>query len=317
MKLYPFFLLILLLAVSACESLVTEVSPDKLPDTESKLVVQSFIAPQTSRIIVVVSESVPLFGESTGTLKVVANATVKISDGSREVTMRYDSTGSSYSVDRTRFNIVAGKTYHLTVSDATRSTKATCTVPLNTVNIKSYVIDTVYSENALNPDTTITVKMTWDDIAGEANFYRLRSFLELEYSVVDGDSPENFKERRIRNRFNVDWDRSIGRNDYQSDINLDGTVFSSPIGRFTLPSAMTYQLPGGETYTVYPKSKIISLTLEVDNTEESYFKYHRSLQLRNTENPFSEPALIYTNITGGLGCFASYNAAIVTYKPVK
>jgi hypothetical protein len=317
MKLYPFTLMLIILALSACESLVTEVGPESLPDTESKLVVQSFISPQASRIIVVVTESMPLFGESNGTLNIVKNAIVKISDGNREATMRYDSTGSSYSIERTRFNIVAGKTYQLSVTDGERSIQSTCTVPLKTVNIKSYVIDTVFSENSVNPDTTITVKMTWDDIPGEANFYRLRSSLELEYSVLDGDDPENYKERRVRNRFNVDWDRSIGRNDYQSDVNLDGTVFSSPIGRFRLPAPMSYQDEEGSLQMVYPKAKIVSLTLEVDNTEENYFKYHRSLQLRNTDNPFSEPALIFSNITNGLGCFAAYNSGFVTFKPAR
>ena len=317
MKLPSFLLILFLLGVSACESLVTEVGPESLPDTESKLVVQSFISPQASRIVVVVTESAPLFGESSGNLHIVKNAIVKISDGSREATIRYDSTGSSYSIDRTRFNIVAGKTYQLSVTDGTRSVRATCIVPLKTVNVKNYVIDTVYSENAFNPDTTITVKMTWDDIVGEPNFYRLRSNLELEYTVIEGDSPENFKERRVRNRFNVDWDRSIGRNDFRSDVNLDGTAFSSPIGRYTLPTPMTYQHKDGTIHTVYPKSKIISLTFEVDNTDETYYKYHRSLQLRNTDNPFSEPALIYSNIVDGLGCFAAYNAGFLTYKPVQ
>lgn len=317
MKLYPFFILIALLSFSACESLVTEVGPESLPDTESKLVVQSFISPQAARITVVVTESVPLFGESTGALNIIRNATVRISDGSREATMRYDSAGSSYSIDRTRFNIVAGKTYQLAVSDGKRSVQATCTVPGKTASIKSYVIDTVYSENAFNPDTTITVKMTWDDIPGEANFYRLRSFLELEYTIVESSGPENYKERRVRNRFNVDWDRSVGRNDYRSDVNLDGTVFSSPTGRFTLPTPTSYQDEDGKVHIVYPKSKVISLTFEVDNTDETYFKYHRSLQLRNTDNPFSEPALIYSNVTGGLGCFAAYNSGFVTYKPAQ
>jgi hypothetical protein len=54
----------------------------------------------------------------------------------------------------------------------------------------------------------------------------------------------------------------------------------------------------------------------VYNADVNYFKYHRSLQQRlDTENPFTEPSIIYTNIKGGLGCFGAYNLGKLTYQP--
>jgi hypothetical protein len=317
MQCFRLLILFLTLVAYSCESLVTDVNPGSLHDIESKLVVQSFISPQNNRITVVVTESTPVFGEYSVSFNIIRDAVVKISDGNREVSMIYDSTGSSYSIDRLRMNIVPGKTYQLSVSDGTRSVKSSCTVPMGSPVITSYEIDTVFSSNALYPDTAITVKMTWEDTRGVPNFYRVRSFLELEYTILEGSDPENFKERRVRNRFNVDWNREAGFSDYQNDVNRDGAIFTSSTGRFALPTPFVYALPDGEVRTLHPRSKIISLTFQVDNTDEGYFRYHRSLQLRNTDNPFSEPALIYSNITDGLGCFAAYNSSSKVYRPVR
>jgi hypothetical protein len=315
MKPLHYLFLLLLAVISACESLVTTVSPDKLPPTESKLVVQSFISPQANRLTVIVTESIPLFGETSSSGSVVKNAVVKMSDGVKEVTFPYDSASASYSIEKALLAVVAGKTYKLSVTDGKRSVQAACTVPITRIPVKSYVIDTTYTPNSFNGDTAITIKMTWQDIAGEANYYRLRASLDVEYSIPEGASATSTKERRVRNRLNVDWDDAVGRRDYVSDASLDGTVFSSPTGRFRLPEVIRYTLADGRIHTIYPKCKIIAIIFEIDNTEESYFRYHRSVQLRNTDNPFSEPSLIFSNINGGLGCFSAYNAGSAVYRP--
>ncbi|TDE18674.1 DUF4249 domain-containing protein [Dyadobacter psychrotolerans] len=315
MKLIHCLLLCFAVMLSACESLVTVVSQDKLPDTEAKLVVQAFLNPQAARTTVIVTESAPLFGTSPDRGNVIKNAIVKLSDGTKEVTLSFDSAGASYGIDKARFAIVAGKTYSLSVSDGQRSIQATCVVPAKQVIVKSFVIDTIFSNNGFLIDTSLTVKMSWQDIAGEANYYRLRAYLELEYTHGEGNSVETFRERRVRNRFNVDWDRTIGRNDYQSDANLDGAILTSPLGTFELPETITYDFGTGKKFVVRPKNKIVSITFDLYNADEAYFKYHRSLQLRNNENPFSEPSLIFTNINGGLGCFSAYNIGTRIYKP--
>lgn len=309
-------LLFLLLSLAACESLVTDIDPSKLPQVDSKLVVQCFISPQSPRTNVVVTESVPLFGEPDLRGGVVRNAIVKLSDGSREVVVPYDTASALYSIDKSLFPIAASKTYFLTVSDGARSVNASCKVPANEVRPVTYEIDTSYSGDFSNRDTSITLKMNWYDIAQETNYYRVRATLDLEYSAPDGTSPQDFEEKRIRNRFVFDWDDTIGRNDFRNDVNLDGASFTSPIGRVKLPRVISFDFGSGNVFTVYPKSKIVSVIMEVFNTDEPYFRYHRSLQTRgDSDNPFIEPSLIYTNIEGGLGCFGSYNAGQLVYRP--
>ncbi|MCF0074648.1 DUF4249 domain-containing protein [Dyadobacter sp. CY261] len=310
-------LLFLTLVLAACESLVTDIDQSKLPQVDSKLVVQCFISPQSTRTNVVVTESIPLFAEP-DYLKggVIRNAIVKLSDGAKEVVVPFDTASQLYSIDKSLFTISAGKTYSLSVTDGVRSVKATCTVPANEIRAATYEIDSSYSGPITNRDTSLTVKMTWYDIAQETNYYRVRASIDLEYSVPDGTTPENFKEKRIRNRFNFNWDDTIGRNDFRNDVNLDGASFNSPIGRVNLPVGTSYDFGNGNSFYIYPKSKIVSVTMEIYNADEHYFKYHRSLQTRgDSDNPFIEPSLIYTNIDGGLGCFASYNSGQVIYRP--
>lgn len=313
-----YILLVFLTLLTACESLVTDVDKADLPQVESKLVVQCFISPQAARINVVVTESVPLFAEPDLKGGVIPNAIVKISDGSRETVIPFDTTNQLYSVDKGAFPVLPGKTYFLSVTNGVRSVNATCTVPESAVVPASYKIDTSYSGSLSSQDTSLTVKFTWKDIAGQTNYYRVRASLDLEYSVPEETSstPGQFVEKRVKNRFNFNWDDTIGRTDFRNDVNLDGADFNSPIGRVRLPHPLSYNGTNGVVYTSYPKSKIVSVTMEVYNTDEHYFKYHRSVQTRgDSDNPFVEPSLIYTNIEGGLGCFGSYNAGQLVYRP--
>jgi hypothetical protein len=308
--------LFLTLSLTACESLVTDVDKGNLPQVESKLVVQCFISPQAARINVVVTESIPLFAEPDLKGGVIPNAIVKLSDGSRKIVIPFDTTNQLYSIDKSALSILPGKTYFLSVTSGVRSVNATCTVPGNAVVPKTYEIDTSYSGSISARDTSLTVKFTWNDLAGQTNYYRVRASLDLEYSVPEELSAGQFKEKRVRNRFNFNWDDAIGRNDFRNDVNLDGADFNSPIGRVNLPDPLSYSSSDGTVYISYPKSKIISVTMEVYNADEHYFKYHRSVQTRgDSDNPFVEPSLIYTNVEGGLGCFGSYNSGQLVYRP--
>lgn len=308
--------LFLTFSLAACESLVRDVDRGDLPQVESKLVVQCFISPQAARINVVVTESIPLFAEPDLKGGVIPNAIVELSDGSREIVIPFDTTNQLYSIEKSALAILPGKTYFLSVTSGVRSVNASCTVPATAVVPKSYEIDTSYSGSMSARDTSLTVKFTWKDIAGQINYYRVRASLDLEYSVPEELTSGQFKEKRIRNRFNFNWDDEIGRNDFRNDVNLDGTDFNSPIGRVKLPKPLSYTAGDGKVYLSFPKSKIISVTMEVYNTDEHYFKYHRSVQTRgDSDNPFVEPSLIYTNIEGGLGCFGSYNSGQLVYRP--
>jgi len=309
--------LIFIAGLCACDTLVTEIPQKDLPGTTSKLVVQSFISPQAATVYVVVTESIPLFGESNSSNSIIKNAVVKISGGGREMTLPYDSASQLYSIEKVRFPIVASETYKLSVSDGVRSVEATCTVPANQVTIKSYRIDTAFiTRRSGRPDTAITVNAMWQDIQGEKNFYRVRASMDVEYSILEGTSPENFQEKRVRSRLSFNWDDDGGRSEFQNDANIDGTLFTSPLGRSFLPPTLLYTSVDGSRYYAKQKPKLIAVVIEVNNANESYYEYHKSLNLNDqSDNPFSEPALVFNNINGGLGCFAAYNNKQIIYRP--
>jgi len=317
MKVSSLIFLIFIAGICACDTLVTEIPQKDLPGTTSKLVVQSFISPQAATVYVMVTESIPLFGESNSSNSVIKNAVVKISGGGREMTLPYDSASQLYSIEKVRFPIVASETYKLSVSDATRSVEATCTVPANQVTIKSYRIDTAFiTRRSGRPDTAITVNAMWQDIPGEKNFYRVRASMDVEYSILEGTSPENFQEKRVRSRLSFNWDDDSGRSEFQNDANIDGTLFTSPLGRSFLPPTLLYTSVDGSRYYAKQKPKLIAVVIEVNNANESYYEYHKSLNLNDqSDNPFSEPALVFNNIKGGLGCFAAYNNRQIIYRP--
>ena len=305
------FVLILAVMVS-CETVVDNIPEARLPKTSSKLVVHSFISPQNTRINVAVSETTPLFTNADQKQGVIKTAQVKISDGTHEVTLPFDDASQLYSIDQSKFPIVASKTYSLHVSDGTRKVTAYCRVPENIPVIKSYSLDTAIGSFFTREDTALVLKMNWQDIPKDTNYYRVRASAEIEYSTPDAGTTG----KRIQNEFDFSWDEGSGHGEWQSDRNLDGSLFSSPTGKVFMPTFSPIQTPNGIPKPFYPNCRLISLTMMVYNSDVNYFKYHRSLQQRSdTENPFTEPSLIYNNIDGGLGCFGAYNIGKLVYTP--
>jgi hypothetical protein len=317
MKINSLIFLIFITGLCACDTLVTEIPQKDLPGITSKLVVQSFISPQAATIYVVVTESIPLFGESNSSNSVIKNAIVKISGGGKEATLPYDSASQLYSIEKAKFPIIASETYKLSVSDGIRFVDATCTVPANQVTIKSFRIDTAFiTRRSGRPDTALTINTVWQDLPGEKNFYRVRASMDVEYSILEGTSPESFQEKRVRSRLSFNWDDDSGRSEFQNDVNRDGALFTSPLGIGFLPSTLLYTSVDGARYYARQKPKLVAAIIEVNNAEESYYEYHKSLNLNDqSDNPFSEPALVFNNINGGLGCFAAYNNRQIIYRP--
>jgi hypothetical protein len=54
-----------------------------------------------------------------------------------------------------------------------------------------------------------------------------------------------------------------------------------------------------------------TLVMNIISTDEHYYRYHKSFYNWDSDNPFSEPSPIYSNIEGGLGVFASYTLVTV------
>ncbi len=57
-----------------------------------------------------------------------------------------------------------------------------------------------------------------------------------------------------------------------------------------------------------------SLYISIAITDENYYKYHKSVNSFEGDNPFSEPTPVFSNITGGIGIFAGLNGKITEYS---
>lgn len=304
--------ILLSVLLAACESPMTNIPPSKLPQTESKLVVNSIISPHLPYINVMVTESIPLFSQPDVTEGRVENATVKISDGVNEMVIPYDAENKLYSVLQSKFPIKDLETYYLTVSDGTRSVTAQCTVPGKKPVIKSYEFDTLLIDGAYEQDTNLTVRMTWQDVPGDTNYYKVEAGIDLQYSAWGIEKGTNkIREEIFKQHFRFYWVGQEGRTELMSDKHLDGSVMNSLLGKFSYFGPTLVPVADGKKKTYYPKNKILGIVLEVLNIDVNYYKYQRSLEAsaNSDSNPFAEPAPLYSNVKGGLGCFAAYNAA--------
>jgi hypothetical protein len=296
-----------------CETMVGDLDLSKLPKTESKLVVECYLSPQSEEIIVKVTESQKLFGPASYEPTYIKNASVTLSGAAGQIQIPYNDSSFSYRIPAGSFKIEAGKKYDLVVSDSSRTVKATCTVPENQVTFKSYTADTVY-DYPWKGDTSVTFKASWNDIKGEKNVYSLRGYFEIletngySYNSSTGQVVLN---RRLNKRvYN-------NENYLLTDTNLDGITFDSPVYDVSLRSFMLGNFEkNGQWQYIWSNPKLNKIQFEVLNLDENYHKFSKSMKDGgNNDNPFVEPALVYTNIEGGLGCFGAYNTTIVTIKP--
>ncbi|MEO6282493.1 MAG: DUF4249 domain-containing protein [Dyadobacter sp.] len=305
------FFLPVIMTLSSCESMVTDIPASKLPQTESRLVVQSFISPQADRINVAVSESIPLFGESRATESVLKDAIVKISNGEKEIVIPYDLYRNLHSVESAEFPIAASKTYTLTVIDRNRTVTAKCTVPAKAPDITTFTLDTLeLNPQNVGPDQAVNLRMSWRDIAADTNFYRVKASMLIDYGTPVYDDKKIVSEKRLSATFNFQWDQGSGREEFQSDRTREGSLLTSPSGKVILPNVIV------DGYNFFQtKRKIKWVEMEIFNTDVHYYKYHRSIEVRgDSDNPFSEPTIIYSNIEGGLGCFGAYNSGKLVYR---
>lgn len=293
------------LTIFSCKSLVKEIDPSILPQTDSKLVVACFISPQDTVLAAKVTETKVLIG-STGDIKDdITNATVKLSNGAKTILLTYNAADGYYRALPAELLINAGSTYTISVSTPDgRSVNATTTVPRN-VPIKEIKIDSAQTTDIRRgisvTNTDYTVKLIWQDKANEVNFYRGISVYDIVYQIPDSTNPTKTNARLLSTITDL---RTI------DDKGSDGQLIS--LSRTFQPNNLGLNIQGNQTNI---GKRLDKIKVALFQTDISYYNYHTSLRKqRENNNPFAEPVLLYTNINGGYGCFGSYNA---TWQEIK
>ncbi len=320
---------ILCSALLSCDSLITTVPEDKLPQGAGKLVLHSYISPQDTLILVKITLSNPLLGiqpNSGYTYTVVgqdtiyqtnvpvANAKVSISNSKKQsAELPYSKTQQVYLLSTKSFPILAGETYTIKASAPMGNIEAACTVPKDAASIVKYKIDTL-TDFRVNPARlTFRINFDWKDIPGQENFYTMKA--EIKAPMILTPFPDNKSQTTLIRTISYTsyWDEENRQEQYQTDASRDGQLLSTPNGIIT-PGTEAVAENNQRYYTRYAGKKSI-IRLEILNTDKNYFNYHRAVRINNRQdgNPFVEPVPIPTNIKNGLGCFAASNKSVLIF----
>jgi hypothetical protein len=284
MKLHKIIVLVIapvLLILSSCES---EAKNVKLPDFVQKLVISSFISPADTVTYFTITGTQRNYGDLSY-IEPIGNLTGFLSDGTREISL--DTTKYGLKFYKTDMLIEDGKSYNLRViSDRGLTAEASCTVPVKRdFKIEMDTLRQILTDPGGRKYSSLSAEISITDFAGEANYYSLICIQNI-YGVPYWDNPVIIRL--------TDYS-----DNYFNDKGKDGE-------KFLLRSLELVQFPVVD-------SSFLSIFLF--NTDKAYYDFHKSLiNYSDGENPFIEASPIYSNITGGIGIFASYTVDSLTFR---
>lgn len=260
------------LVLIALPACVSEAEID-LPNSEPKLVVTSFISPQDTIIWVKVSKSAPLFKKS----DVNNLENIRVTDATVHLSDGENQALLDY--DKLRWKYFIDASEFPVIAGGTYQLK-------------------VATPDGLTAEGACTVPMS-------------NNTLSFDYEKQIGNRFEN--ESYI---VTAKW-TSTPQDDY--GFRLFGEAESSyeypptpiVIGDEYVPSSgTTYEKKG--IFTFFKENyDYKNIMIGLLNVDEHYYRYHTTLRLYSGDDPFSEPAPLYSNIEGGLGVFAAYNKTTV------
>lgn len=275
---------LLFIVTSACEKDVKNV---RLPEFIPKFVVASFITPGDTLSFIQVITNRRVFGEINSDYS-PGKLTGIISDGTTDVTL--DSTENGLSFNPEQMMVDYGKTYSILISgDKGLIAEASTTVPDNAdLNIKVDTFSIPREIAGYRSWREFKINITFTDQSEKNNFYRIRGTYSAYITNPGETKPYHHRDDL--------W--------FQEDLITD--AFSGNNGDITLETGLH------NSFTYYDSA---FLNIKILNTEESYYKYHKSLRdYSDDENPFTESTPVYSNISGGLGIFTSYAIDSILFR---
>lgn len=252
----------------------------KLPNSEPKLVVSSFISPQDSLIQVAVSLSQPLYNNPNVSNKYnpLLNAIVTINNGTNSYNLTYDSNLERYIIDSFQLKITEGLTYYLSVNTFDgKYADANTKIPFANKTLIYTITNDPVQQNQY------TLHGTWHDASSAIDYYEF----DVRYTWYGlfsgtGSAYGSF----------TDTIKQWGGNkqEYINDTENQGGVFSRDL---------VFKYRTGKNDTVFAMLTTVS---------KEYTNYYEKLDhVSVSGSPFYEPVQMYTNISGGLGIFAGFN----------
>jgi hypothetical protein len=282
MKNFPLYL-ILLLALASCE----RDANIEVPAIDPMISVTCFISPQDTVLIAHITRVNPLFGdEGSGNNYEIHNAEVTLSDGNTTATLQYDELLGYYRGPITQLAILPGETYYLRIeANGYPTLTASTTVPLEQpTELTATVDDLGFVSNSFESSFVLTVDLAWNDIEANDSYFRgVISFTD----TIDYDGILQIDHYDVVNFLDEDELPNQGRIEQKHT----GSIFA-------------YNIEEPEQFKFH-----------LLNCNKDYYEFHKSVENINYGSPFSEPSLIYSNTSGGLGVFGAYQKSSITFAP--
>ena len=248
-----------------------------VPAVERKLVVGGFLSPEENEHQISLTQTDPLF--STDSPISLANVKLTISSDSINYSPTFDFISGTFQFNNNQFKIENDKNYHIKIvteeGKIVESDMRTLSNQMPLVTDLKLTVDTIYTD-WIYPEIQYSLKITWNDLVGEQNYYRI-----------------------IANRLLKDFDTNDTiieplsyYNEYvlKDDKGKDGQVFSA---NFNYKESGATNSPIG--------FEIILMKVDVN-----YYNYHKTLNNYSSGDPFAEPVILFSNIQNGLGVFCNF-----------
>jgi len=271
-----------ILSFISCEK---EVNNIKYPEFKPKWDISGYLSPDNLINTISLSQNLRNYGNE-WQFDDMGHTTITLSDGTNQID--FDSTQMRDGrIKRSDFPIEEGKTYTLKVkTDKGFNAEASCTVPFRgnfDLEIDTIITKYVYEDTIIA--ITVHPYFYFTDTKGVNNYYMIFSEeirYNSDYQPYRSIDPLPLVQKAYFN--------DKGRDGLRIKLSVEGTGLSKNIDSSFL--------------------KIYLL-----NTDKAYYDYQKSVDKYNSgEDPFTEPSPVYSNISGGLGIFASYTVDSLTFR---
>jgi hypothetical protein len=248
-----------------------------VPAGERKLVVGGFLSPSENEHQISLSQTDPLF--STDTPISLANVKLTISSDSSSYSPSYDFNSGTFQFNNNQFKIENDKNYHLKIvtedGKMVESDMRTLSNQMPLVTDLKLNIDTVYTD-FMYPELQYSLKISWNDLIGEQNYYRLianRLLKDFDSNDTIVEPLSYFNEYELKDDKGKDGQVLTANFKY-----IESGAMNSPIG-----------------------FEIILMKVDVN-----YYNYYKTLNNYADGDPFAEPVILFSNIQNGLGVFCNF-----------
>ena len=285
----------------SCQKEVTDI---RYPEFKPELVINGSITPDELTHYISVSFNQRIYGDLLPpNTDLPVNITATLSDGNnqyslkplfqnyshalKDTTVSVDSVLTGFTFENSEIPIEEGKTYTLKVkTESGLSAYASCTVPLKrNFALKIDTLKITSTDPQFSMYSHYDAYLNYTDIQGETNYYRiLGEIIRYSHKYGASRSSNNIVPRE---------------NSFFTDKGYDGKT-------------------SRVTFSYIPNSSVddsVFLRIYLLNTEKAYYDFHKSIDKYSSgDDPFTEPSPLFTNVTGGLGIFASYTIDSLVFR---